>query len=598
MGRTFSKEQRVVLEMQAGREGEADHIKPYSLGGASEIENGQIISRRANRLKGSFHFKPRVWQEKFLHEWDDRKLSEPFLLVAAPGSGKTMAALAAAHRWMRSGADRRVVIVVPQCNLQEQWQSEALKFGIELQTTGMGTHATFRDGFQGGVVTYNFVAKNITFLHNLCFSTPTMVIFDEVHHCGDDTSFGNGVSQSFKSARERLLMSGTPWKSDGRGIPYVTYDENAVAVANYTYSHRQALIDGVIRSLVFEKAAGVIENEATGEVDKLSEDTSEAEARKLLRKLLNPSGEYVRQQLIAAERKLRKVRETTPDAGGLAVCADQSDARKVAQVLHEISGQPPSVIVSSEEYSNDTIEAFKRSDSKWLVAVKKVSEGTDIKRLQVLAYLTNTATELFFRQVIGRVCRVRGGKGDSEGFVFTPADPRITGFIENLLLEQLQAKREIEEREEQEAASREFSEQQADPYNTRHAGVDIAYIGEEKVAPDHYARVRHLAEESGNSMEEAKRLLEIIDGFSGSVGEPISVPQKSMEKRMRELKTQLKSRVAQICHLTGREHKDVHVQLNKQCGNKRQDRMTESDLAAKLNLANAIAKEAKIAKRN
>ena len=56
-----------------------------------------------------------------------------------------------------------------------------------------------------------------------------------------------------------------------------------------------------------------------------------------------------------------------------------------------------------------------------------ISEGTNIPRLKVCCYLTRVKTELYFRQVLGRVLRVNGTDND-KGYLFMPAEPVISGY--------------------------------------------------------------------------------------------------------------------------------------------------------------------------
>ena len=199
MARLFSRRQKAAVAIVTGRDGEADHIVPHSHGGETKVENCQMISGNTNRRKGAFVYEPREWQEQFHDQWDARR-KKSFLLIVIPGGGKTMAALEACRRWMKAGNDRRIVVVVPTDNLREQWQEEAAKFGIELQSKEFGTN--FKHGFQGGVTTYSFVANNSALLRKLCSSAPTMVVLDEIHHCGDEAHFGRGVVEAFDLAEE------------------------------------------------------------------------------------------------------------------------------------------------------------------------------------------------------------------------------------------------------------------------------------------------------------------------------------------------------------------------------------------------------------
>lgn len=93
--RKFSNKQKQAVELVSDRTGEADHITPYSRGGKTEVENCQMLDAISNKKKASFNFKPRKWQAEFLREWDEREPHSPFMLIAIPGGGKTMAALEA-----------------------------------------------------------------------------------------------------------------------------------------------------------------------------------------------------------------------------------------------------------------------------------------------------------------------------------------------------------------------------------------------------------------------------------------------------------------------------------------------------------------------
>ena len=64
------------------------------------------------------------------------------------------------------------------------------------------------------------------------------------------------------NARYRLLLSGTPNRTDDLQVPFVTYDDKRCFVADYSYDYREALIDGIVRPVEFlrqmEMSAGSI----------------------------------------------------------------------------------------------------------------------------------------------------------------------------------------------------------------------------------------------------------------------------------------------------------------------------------------------------
>ena len=571
--RTFSKNQRIAAELVEGRTGEMDHITPYSKGGQTVIENSQILSPSMNKKKGSFQFVPRKWQEEFIEQWGKRPEGCPFLLVAIPGSGKTMAALEAARQWMQAGADRRVIVVVPSSNLRTQWSKEAAMFGIELQTKEFGTN--FKYGFQGGVTTYHTVANSPLLFRKLCSVAPTLVIFDEIHHCGDETHFGEGIKQAFELAKEKLSMSGTPWKTDGKPIPFIRYDGNGYALADYRYDYPNALTDEVVRCLVFDHAKGLLTNDITGETLDLNGDTSERDAAHRLKRLLEPEGEYVRKQIEDAHRKLVECRKTVPDAGCLAVCIDQFHAVKVARVIQDVTGCDPSVIVSDDEIENDTVESFRRSKKEWLISVKKVSEGTDIKRLQVLCYLTNVTSELFFRQVIGRVSRVRNIE-DYEGYVYIPADPRLIACAKNIENAQVLAIKEQAEKELRELEKR-VTQTEFTSYTTSHEGSVFVMIGNEQVPVDEAREIERVAEHTGLSMQKVRevRNLFAITNITPVVSDDVVITK---EERCMKLRLKCDKGVKTLVSKTGKEYWEIHREFSP----KPQKEMSERELQDKL----------------
>lgn len=572
MSRIFPKKHKQAVEIVTGATGHADHIVPYSKGGETSVENCQLISQAANLRKGDFFFKPRRWQEEFFKQWMARPIST-FLLIVIPGGGKTMAAMQAARAWMAAGSDRRVIVVVPTDNLREQWREEAARLGIELQTKEFGT--SFKHGFQGGVATYSLVASQSLVFRKLCSTVPTMVIFDEIHHCGDDASFGRGIKDAFELAKERLLMSGTAWRSDGTAIPWVRYDGNGFAVADYSYDYPHALNDEVVRFLVFDYSRGTITHDITGQCHTLSSDSSEDEAAKLLRRLLDARGDFVREQIRMAHEKLVEVRKSFPDAAALAACIDQAHAVLVAEVIRNETGCEPSVIVSDSEIENDTARSFRDGRKEWIVAVRKVSEGTDIKRLQVLCYLTNTTSELFFRQLVGRVSRYRG-KEDREAYVYLPADPRLIACAQNIEKAQVQALRA--ERDDR-GVDRDPSERPQPPlfesFSTAHDGTDLVMIGGERVPESVARRIQQISEAESIPMQKVLAVMNYF-GHAANQATPVEQPVKSKEELLDELRRKCNQQAFRLSKLAECDVKEIH------CKFRPQKDMTEAELRAKL----------------
>src|SRR5438105_3466071 len=79
----------------------------------------------------------------------------------------------------------------------------------------------------------------------------TLVILDEIHHAGDSRSWGDGVKNAFEPAVRRLMLTGTPFRSDDNPIPFVEYERGADGLlksrSDATYGYGDALADGVVR---------------------------------------------------------------------------------------------------------------------------------------------------------------------------------------------------------------------------------------------------------------------------------------------------------------------------------------------------------------
>lgn len=358
----------------------------------------------------------RQWQEEALQKFEDSD-KRNYLVVACPGAGKTTFALTAAKRMKDRREIDQVVVVVPSDALRTQWASSTL---IDLRPYNSGTKVHHPD-FDGIVTTYQALAMGTTadlIAYSINTGRRTLVIFDEIHHAGADSAFGQSVSRAFENAERRLLLSGTPWKENGEQIPYTSFDATGMLDVDYTYSFGQAVEDGVCRGISFPAVYGEASWMRDGE-----EFTRRVEPNLLLngkdasdtiRSLLDasPSGGWMREVLRQANETLESWRRQFPDAAGLVVARDKLHAQQVASLLKEVTGHSAPVVVSGEDGgdTNDAqsvINKFRTGTQPWIVAVKMIAEGVDIPRLMVGVYATNVTTNMFFTQVVGRFVRKR-----------------------------------------------------------------------------------------------------------------------------------------------------------------------------------------------
>ncbi len=350
-----------------------------------------------------------------------------FLAVATPGAGKTTFALTAARMTM-ANLPGRLVVVAPTRHLKEQWADAAQRFGLHLVTDWQPGDMIPADA-HGVVTTYQQVGSSPEPFFAL--SQGGFVVLDEIHHAGEERTWGDGVRVAFDGAGRRLALSGTPFRSDTNTIPFVRYDHDVV-VPDIEYGYGDALGDGrVVRPVYFPRFGGFMEWTAPdGAVLAASFDDALARihANQRLRAALSLEGEWLPTVIGHANDQLMKIRTTHPDAGGLVIATDQDHARGIADLLRRRFGQKPIVATSEDPDASARIAEFGEGREPWIVAVRMVSEGVDIPRLRVAVYATTTTTELFFRQAVGRIVRHIAGGGRQRAYMFIPDDIRLRHY--------------------------------------------------------------------------------------------------------------------------------------------------------------------------
>jgi superfamily II DNA or RNA helicase len=365
-----------------------------------------------------------------------------FLASATPAAGKTTFGLHIAHRMLSAGFVSRVVVAGPTTHICRQWAADAGRYGIDLEPNRPNSDGPESDDFHGVAVTYQTIAAGPDAHRRAAGRRPTLLIADEPHHMGDQAAWGLQTRKAFDGARFRLLLSGTPFRSDNSAIPWVTYDEDGLSRADYSYGYPQALLDRVCRPITFLPYDGEMEWISDGRLRSADFDLvlPAAEAARRLRTALSPEGEWMGEVLRDGDARLSEVRADGHfDAGGLVIASDQDHARAIAARLGSISGEQPELVMSDEPGASRRIADFASSDRRWLVSVLMVSEGVDIPRLRVGVYATAARTELFFRQVVGRFIRATPGPRRQMSYLLMPADPRLKALAREIELERRHA---------------------------------------------------------------------------------------------------------------------------------------------------------------
>ena len=476
-----------------------------------------------------------------------------FLASATPAAGKTTFGLHMAHRMLSAGFVSRVVVAGPTTHICRQWAADAARYGIDLEPNRPNSDGPESADFHGIAVTYQTIAAGPETHRQAAGRRPTLLIADEPHHMGDEAAWGVRTRQAFDGARFRLLLSGTPFRSDNSAIPWITYDEDGVSRADYVYGYPQALVDRVCRPITFLPYDGEMEWISDGRQRSADFDLAlpAVEAARRLRTALIPEGDWMGEVLRDGDGRLSEVRaDGHPDAGGLVIASDQDHARAIAARLESISGEQPELVMSDEPGASRRIADFAFSDRRWLVSVLMVSEGVDIPRLRVGIYATAARTELFFRQVVGRFIRTTPKPRRQMSYLLMPADPRLKALAREIELERRHALDLIaaaEEEEEREAPERREDGEGFAVLSSGDAELDEAILSETTLqlfpTDDPKPKRPTIPARPKAGPEDAER--------------------ESAYAARERLRGERRSLVAKVARRTGRSHREVQARINR-----------------------------------
>jgi superfamily II DNA or RNA helicase len=539
----------------------------------------------------------RAWQAAALRALEEHSGSS-FLASATPAAGKTTFGLRVAHRMLSAGRVGRVVVVGPTTHICRQWALDAARYGIDLEPNRPNSDGPETTDFHGVAVTYQTVAAGPE-VHARAARRPTLVIADEPHHMGDQASWGVSARQAFGSATFRLLLSGTPFRSDNEAIPWVAYGEDGLSTADYVYGYPDALVDRVCRPITFLPYDGEMEWTSDGQVRTAGFDLvlPANESARRLRTALDAEGDWMGEVLRDADTKLTEVRAGGhPDAGGLVVASDQDHARAIARRINFISGEQPEIVMSDEPDASKRIASFSASDRRWLVSVLMVSEGVDIPRLRVGVYATAARTELFFRQVVGRFIRTTPSPRRQMSYLLLPADSRLKKLAFEIERERRHAidlapdlAGELEELE-QEVPERSPAGEAFQALSSTGAELDDAILAQTTMqlfATDDVGEEVESVSAITGSVTRTVRKPAIKPG-PAPAAEPAVPPRPARGEGEREsafaarerLREERRTMVADVSRRTGESHREVHARINRQTGVQSVSKATREQLEA------------------
>lgn len=264
-----------------------------------------------------------------------------------------------------------------------------------------------------------------------------LVVLDEVHHCAGDTienanSWGKGLLERInEQSTYTLSLSGTPWRSDF--LPITLADYHNKITCHFQYGLSEAIIDGVCR----RPNIVLIDNKNIKVTKHNEEELTFPSFVDLFKQKLISYSELIHHSaalkfiLNKANKKLQELRIQDPSSAGLIVASSTAHAFMLQKVMEKEFNQSAVVVTFKNSDAVQIINQFKNSQLPWIISVGMISEGTDIPRLQICCHLSRVKTELYFRQVLGRILRVTGNNIDT-AWLYTFAEPSLSDFANRL----------------------------------------------------------------------------------------------------------------------------------------------------------------------
>lgn len=390
-------------------------------------------------------FQPRDWQLELLEEYQ-RQRKFNFLVEACVSAGKTPASINIYESLKDDYGWKFLVVVVPSEHLQGQFAQDAWNFfGLNLYygKTDKTVRELIRDGYQGLVITYQFIAANKGInamllsksLRDTC-NGRVFVIIDEVHHASDQLAYGQACEIAFPNdvVSHRLMTTGTPYRSDNNKIlgNWLTYEPTSdeedgkfECKPHFRYTIDRALADGIIPPFSFATLDGEFTYKRDGflyEGKSFDKAQNQQELSDTLNTAIYTEGDWINEAIKWAHNRMKTDRaKGFPEAATYVRSRNIKDAYRMAERIRTITGEKALVVVSSSDEGSEYISFVNKTKpsalikefaegkgagcQSWIIGVGILGEGVSINRLVYRIHATNITQRLSFMQDLGRLLR-------------------------------------------------------------------------------------------------------------------------------------------------------------------------------------------------
>ncbi len=343
--------------------------------------------------------------------------------VIPPGGGKTILALAVVDALFKAGRIDAVAVFTPRLGLCSQFELDWQAVRAHFQPGAMGPIVHRENAAIHALRTFGYVSS----YQSLCadpavhrrfarrHSGRLAIVCDEAHYLGeklygsgDTTQAARILSDLGEHAACKIVMTGTPYRSDENPIVFAKYDHQGNIVADVQITYADGVAQGFLRpfdAVLFD--GRLYQTRRRQRRGRAVYATEEIELRHTAQQLTRVATDPHFWQVAArhAFEKVKELQEIWPRYCGIAGCATQEHARQVADYLQSL-GARCLLAVSDDSNAHENLRAFKRGGWDMLVTVGMAHVGYDHKPIAVAAVLNGIREYNWLDQFTMRAGRV------------------------------------------------------------------------------------------------------------------------------------------------------------------------------------------------
>jgi superfamily II DNA or RNA helicase len=393
-------------------------------------------------------FDPYQWQTENLNKYlmsttTGINHQQFYLLEACPGAGKTVGTGKIAKSLFDDNQIDFAIAVVPSIEPKYNFLRDWKKY-LNLEITVIETEIRGPrppSQYQGAVLTYQHLITMLdTFRIWASRGVRLHITLDEIHHLVLNRAWGDAAAQLVSlAATTSVGVTGTGFRTEGERIAFVKYSDDGKTIADHCYPYRAGVRDGIVKPVTFwTENGGIIIDDVFQSELKISDAATDQEIHDLADTIFRPvwDGGWLQTVIERCHDDLQRDRLYRDPSAGLLLVArpgtDDADeerhVRLLATFASRVFGESIPSVFHDDKDAVALIERFRHSQTPAIAAINMISEGVDIRRLSHLIMARYTGSELFFRQLIGRIIRASNPQEPGEAKAYIPAFPRLLQF--------------------------------------------------------------------------------------------------------------------------------------------------------------------------